>query len=95
MSLRESAYQSTLSYLSAFDDHELKDLKLYHLILEEVQKGLFQAVLARCAYNQTWSADVLGLSRNNLREKLKDLGIKIPSHQQRRVFSEGIMIPKG
>ena len=88
MSLREAAYQATLSYLSAFDDHELKDLKLYHLILEEVQKGLFDAVLARCAFNQSWSSDVLGLSRNNFRGKLKELGIAIVPHQQRRVVFE-------
>jgi len=88
MSLRESAYQATLSYLSAFDDHELKDLRLYHLILEEVQKGMFDAVLSRCAFNQTWSSDVLGLSRNNFRSKIKELGLKTIPHQHRRGFVE-------
>jgi DNA-binding protein Fis len=88
MSLRESAYQSSTSYLSAFDDEDLKDLRLYHLIMEEVQKGLFEAVLTRCAFNQSWSADVLGISRNNFRTRLKELGISVMPHRQRRGNSD-------
>ncbi len=85
MSLREAAHQSAISYLSAFEDHELKDLKLYRLILEEMQKGLFEAVLERCAFNQSWAADVLGLSRNNFRARIADLGLSGRPHQHRRI----------
>lgn len=84
MSIRESAYQAAVSYLSAFDLHDLFNLKLYRLMREEMEKGLFEAVLEKCGYNQSWAADVLGLSRNNLRAKIQQLGISMVPHKQRR-----------
>jgi len=70
MSLKEATYQATVSYLSAFEDHELRDLDLYSIILQEVDQGLLEAVLQRCSHNQSWAADILGVSRNTLRTKI-------------------------
>ena len=63
------------AYLSAFEDQELNQLSIYQVILEEFEKGLLEATLHRCGYNQAWTADVLGMARNTLRKKIKMLGL--------------------
>ncbi|MBM4222465.1 MAG: hypothetical protein FJ161_01485 [Gammaproteobacteria bacterium] len=88
MSLRDAAYQATLSYLSAFDDRELKALRLHQLIFEEVERGIVDAVLQRCQYNQSWAADVLGIARNSLRKKIQELDINVQPHQTRRTMRD-------
>ncbi len=84
MSLRDAAYASVGAYLSAFEDHELANLNIYQIILEEVEKGLIEATLSRCGYNQSWTAEILGLSRNTLRKKIAALGLKPTPHEKRR-----------
>ncbi len=86
MSLKEATYQATVSYLSAFDDHELRDLDLYSIILQEVYQGLLEAVLQRCSHNQSWAADVLGVSRNTLRTKMSQTRTVSKNHHHRRPF---------
>lgn len=75
MSLRDEARRCAHNFLSAFEDQELLKLDLYNTIVDEVEKGLIEAVLTRCSYNQVWAADVLGLARNTLRHKMKKLGL--------------------
>lgn len=75
MSLRDEARRCAYNFLSAFEDQELLSLRLYDTIIDEVERGLIEAVLTRCAYNQVWAADVLGVARNTLRHKIKKLGL--------------------
>jgi DNA-binding protein Fis len=92
MSLRDEARRSTHDFLSAFDDIELFNLSLYNTIIEEVERGLLEAVLARASYNQVWAADILGLARNTLRQKIKKLGLshltpsvlRVPIHKRHK-----------
>lgn len=44
---------------------------LYQLLTEEVEKTLFRTVMELSRYNQSKTARILGISRGNLRTKLK------------------------
>ncbi|MEO8926299.1 MAG: sigma 54-interacting transcriptional regulator [Caulobacteraceae bacterium] len=48
---------------------------LYDRVLAEVERPLFQLVLAATRGNQVRAAQVLGLNRNTLRKRLRDLAI--------------------
>ena len=63
-----------------FDHHEdsLPPAGLYQRILREVERPLIQKVLVETGGNQVKAADLLGLNRNTLRKKIKELGISIP-----------------
>jgi two-component system nitrogen regulation response regulator GlnG len=50
---------------------------LYDRILEEVEGPLVSAVLAATRGNQIKAAEVLGVNRNTLRKKIRDLDIKV------------------
>ena len=47
---------------------------LYDLVLAEIEKPLFEAVLKQTKGNQSKGAILLGLSRGTLRKKLKQHG---------------------
>jgi Fis family transcriptional regulator len=57
-------------------DNYFRDLRgadpqgLHELIIDAVEKPLFEAVLARAEGNQSKAADWLGINRNTLRRKL-------------------------
>ena len=68
--------------LEGFLDSELgrRDLPpsgLYNRILRKVEFPLITATLAATRGNQIRAADLLGLNRNTLRKKIRDLGIKV------------------
>lgn len=50
---------------------------LYDRILQEVEKPLIERTLAATGGNQIKAAEVLGLNRNTLRKKIRDLGIEV------------------
>src|SRR5207344_2504353 len=50
---------------------------LYHRILREVEYPLLTAALAATRGNQIRAADLLGLNRNTLRKKIRDLDIQV------------------
>src|SRR5437016_2223589 len=50
---------------------------LYHRILREVEQPLLAAALAVTRGNQIRAADLLGVNRNTLRKKLRDLDIQV------------------
>ena len=60
-------------YFAGFDD-ELPPPGLYQRILREVEYPLLSAALAATRGNQIKAADLLGLNRNTLRKKIRDLG---------------------
>jgi two-component system nitrogen regulation response regulator GlnG len=52
---------------------------LYDRILRDVERPLVAAALAATRGNQVKAADLLGLNRNTLRKKIKDLNLKMVS----------------
>jgi two-component system nitrogen regulation response regulator GlnG len=48
---------------------------LYGRILQEIERPLLVVTLAECRGNQLRAAALLGLNRNTLRKKIRELGI--------------------
>jgi two-component system nitrogen regulation response regulator GlnG len=63
-------------YFSGFDDR-LPPPGLYHRILREIEGPLLSAALAATRGNQIRAADLLGVNRNTLRKKIRDLDIQV------------------
>jgi len=61
-----------------FAAHEsgLPSSGLYDRILQEVERPLLTVALSECDGNQLRAAELLGLNRNTLRKKLKELGVE-------------------
>jgi len=64
------------AYFSGFGD-QLPPPGLYHRILREIEYPLLSVTLAATRGNQIRAADLLGLNRNTLRKKIRDLDIQI------------------
>lgn len=58
------------SYFESLNGHKPGDL--YELVIGEVEKPLFRAVLRYTNGNQSEAAEILGINRGTLRKKLKD-----------------------
>jgi Fis family transcriptional regulator len=58
------------SYFESLNGHKPGDL--YELVIGEVEKPLFRAVLSYTKGNQSEAAEILGINRGTLRKKLKD-----------------------
>ncbi len=72
-----AAVERTLTrYFGSFDNG-LPPPGLYHRILREVEYPLLSAALAATRGNQIRAADLLGLNRNTLRKKIRDLDIQV------------------
>src|SRR5438094_2808529 len=63
-------------YFSSFDNG-LPPPGLYHRILREVEYPLLSAALAATRGNQIRAADLLGVNRNTLRKKIRELEIQV------------------
>lgn len=48
---------------------------LYRMVLEQVEKPLFEHVLNYSGGNQSRAAEVLGINRGTLRKKIKQYGL--------------------
>jgi two-component system nitrogen regulation response regulator GlnG len=48
---------------------------LYDRVLQEIERPLFAIALRECKGNQLRAAELLGLNRNTLRKKIRDLGL--------------------
>ena len=51
---------------------------VHAMVMNEVERTVVRVALGRSGWNQTAAAEVLGLSRNTLRNKIKSLGIEPP-----------------
>ena len=56
---------------------------LYHLVLEEFERPLLERTLKFVKGNQLRAAEILGLNRNTLRKKIKQLDIDVAQFAQR------------
>lgn len=66
------------SYFARFGD-DLPPPGLYDRLLIEFERPLVAAALAATNGNQVKAADLLGVNRNTLRKKIKELGIRMTS----------------
>ena len=64
------------AYFDEFGDN-LPPPGLYHRILREVEYPLISAALAATRGNQIKAAELLGVNRNTLRKKIRDLDIQV------------------
>lgn len=60
-------------YFQQLDGHEASEI--YNLVLEEVERPLFESVLNYYGGNQSNAARALGLNRGTLRKKLRQYGL--------------------
>jgi len=63
-------------YFSSFGDN-LPPPGLYHRVLREVEYPLISAALAATRGNQIKAAELLGVNRNTLRKKIRDLDVQV------------------
>lgn len=75
-SLSESIERHVREYYDAHDD-DLPASGLYDRILREMERPLLSVTLEATRGNQVKAAEVLGLNRNTLRKKIRDLGLEV------------------
>ncbi len=60
----------------AIADYELREGEIYQLVIDQIERALIDRALAKCGGVKTKAADFLGINRNTLNKKVKDLGIE-------------------
>ncbi|NJL08949.1 MAG: nitrogen regulation protein NR(I) [Methylacidiphilales bacterium] len=75
-SLANSVERHLAAYFSGFGDR-LPPPGLYHRILREVEYPLLSVALAATRGNQIKAAELLGVNRNTLRKKIRDLDVQV------------------
>jgi DNA-binding NtrC family response regulator len=60
----------------AIADYEMREGEIYQLVIDQIEHALIDRALARCNGIKTKAADFLGINRNTLNKKVKDLGIE-------------------
>jgi two-component system nitrogen regulation response regulator GlnG len=74
--LSEAVERYLTRYFTSFGDH-LPPPGLYDRIIRDVEKPLLSAALASTRGNQIKAAELLGLNRNTLRARIRDLNIRV------------------
>jgi two-component system nitrogen regulation response regulator GlnG len=74
--LSSSVQQHLSTYFSSHGD-KFPAAGLYDRVLKEVERPLIMLTLKATRGNQLKASDVLGLNRNTLRKKIRDLGIPV------------------
>jgi Nif-specific regulatory protein len=60
----------------AMSDYEMQEGRIYDLVINQIESALIDRALAKCAGVKTKAADFLGINRNTLNKKVKELGIE-------------------
>jgi Fis family transcriptional regulator len=69
-----SAVQTALAcYFQDLDGHSAGNL--YEMVINEVERPLFEAVMHHARGNQSKAAKILGINRSTLRKKLEQYGL--------------------
>lgn len=76
MTIAQSVEDNMRRYFAEFGG-DLPPPGLYHRVLEEVEYPLILAALAATHGNQIRAAELLGLNRNTLRKKIRELGVSV------------------
>ncbi|PRH84953.1 nitrogen regulation protein NR(I) [Labrys okinawensis] len=74
--LSASVERHMTRYFSKFGD-DLPPPGLYHRVLRDIEEPLIGAALAATRGNQIKAAELLGVNRNTLRKKIRDLDIQV------------------
>jgi two-component system nitrogen regulation response regulator GlnG len=74
--LSASVERHLARYFAGFSDG-IPPPGLYHRVLREIEYPLLSAALAATRGNQIRAADLLGVNRNTLRKKIRDLDIQV------------------
>jgi len=56
-------------------DYEMREGEIYRLVMDQVEHALIERALGKCGGVKTKAADFLGINRNTLNKKVKELGI--------------------
>jgi len=75
-SLSAAVERHLATYFASFEEG-MPPAGLYHRILREIEYPLLSAALAATRGNQIRAADLLGVNRNTLRKKIRDLDIQV------------------
>lgn len=62
------------SYLNDLDGE--KPVNIYNMVIHSVEKPLIEIAIQHTKGNQTQAAELLGINRNTLRQKMKQYQIK-------------------
>jgi len=57
-------------------DYELREGEIYQLVIDQIEHALIERALSKCNGVKTKAADFLGINRNTLNKKVKELGIE-------------------
>ena len=60
----------------SINEFELRDGQIYDMVIRQVEKALIEKALARCSGVKIKAADFLGINRNTLNKKFKELGLE-------------------
>jgi len=60
----------------AMADYEMREGEIYQLVIDQIEHALIDRALAKCGNVKTKAADFLGINRNTLNKKVKELGIE-------------------
>ncbi len=71
--LRAAVYESIARYLDTLEGE--MPANLYQLVIQEMERGLFSAVMSECRGNQSAAAKTLSMSRATLRAKLQEYAL--------------------
>lgn len=71
------AMERHLSEIFKAHGDQLPPPGLYHRVLRELEYPLISAALSATRGNQIKAAELLGLNRNTLRKKVRDLDIRL------------------
>ena len=74
--LSDNVERFLTDYFQTFGQ-DLPPAGLYGRVLRKIEFPLITAALAATRGNQIRAAELLGLNRNTLRKKIRDLGIKV------------------
>ena len=61
----------------SINEFELREGQIYDMVIRQVEKSLIEKALTRCSGVKIKAADFLGINRNTLNKKFKELGLEI------------------
>lgn len=73
MTLKQSVKDILRNYFTNIGNEQPVDF--YAILLEEIERPLFEVLINNTQYNQVKMAQMLGISRGTLRKKLKQYGL--------------------
>lgn len=81
--LSASVERHLRDYFAAHES-DLPASGLYDRVLQEIERPLLTITLDECRGNQLRAAELLGLNRNTLRKKIRELGLRAGRSAQRK-----------